>query len=55
MNKKIRTKKRFYPKIAVIMIAVLLVMTALPAFSEMTARAAEKQKIRYSCGLAEKR
>lgn len=44
MNKKIRTKKRFYPKIAVIMIAVLLVMTALPAFSEMTARAAEKTK-----------
>ncbi|MCI8378826.1 MAG: hypothetical protein HFH72_09945 [Lachnospiraceae bacterium] len=44
MNKKIRTKKQFYPKIAVIMIAVLLVMTALPAFSEMTASAAEKTK-----------
>lgn len=46
MNKKIRTKKQFYPKIAVIMIAVLLVMTALPAFSEMNLSVKQESSVR---------
>ena len=44
MNKKRMTEKRFCRRIAVVMMAVLVAMTALPAFSEVTASAAEKAK-----------
>ena len=44
MNKKMITGKKICRRIAVVMMAALLVMTALPALSEMTASAAEKAK-----------
>lgn len=44
MNKKRMTGKRFCRTIAVLMMAVLVAMTALPAFSEVTVSAAEKTK-----------
>lgn len=44
MNKKMMSGKRFCRRIAVVMMAVLVAMTALPALAMTTARAAEKAK-----------